>query len=106
MRTLVEEHATAFAAPSRPPAAGAVIGFRAEPIRNRPLHPAQFAEFPAADEVAQLDVIRIRPLVKHRGKDQLLVSVRCDQPLAIRFLHRDGFLHEHMQTRFQRSNAE
>ena len=69
VRTLVGQHATALAGPSRPPAARIVVALGAEPVVddvNRALNRSQFTGF---DERLQLLVLVARALVEHHAKD-------------------------------------
>ena len=106
MRALVQQDSPALARPGRAPAAGPVVGFRAEPVGDRPRHPPDFSQLAALHERADLLENRIRALVEHRGKNLLLRPVRRDEPLAIRLVDGDRLLDKHVQPGLQRCDSD
>ena len=106
MRALVQEHAAALALPGRAPAAAVVVGLRAEPGGDDPVHAGDLSELAALDDLAQLDVVRVGALVEHRGEDDLLVLVRRDEALAVGLVDRDGLLDERVDALRERVDAD
>jgi hypothetical protein len=111
VRALVQEDAAALSSPGRPPASGRVIGIGAEPIRDDPTDPQEPAQLAVFYHLLNLDVMRVRALVEHSGKDQALVLVcrtfvRCDQSLAIRLVHGYGLFYHYVVPRLKGRNPD
>ena len=99
VRALVQQNTAAFAAPRRTPAAGAVVGFAAEPRRDDPVRPLDLAEFALFDQLLDFNVVRIRPLIEHRGEDQFRMRLMGgDQPHGVRLVDGNRLLGQNMQT--------
>ncbi len=106
VRTLVEQHAAAFAGPGGAPGARSVIGLRAEPVGNDPIDATDLAELTTLDQLADLLVVGVGALIEHRRKDLLPVLMRGQEPFAVSFVDRDGFFHQHVQTGLERGDAD
>ena len=98
VQALVDEHAAAFAAPRRAPAAAFVIYLRAEPIGVDPVHAHDLAQRAVGDEFFQQAIFWLHAHLEHGAEDELaLAAMRSDEFLRIGFVGGDGFLHHHVQ---------
>ena len=97
VRALIQQDSPALSGPGGTPTARGIIGGGAEPIRDNPIDTTDFSELAGLDQFAELDVIRIGPLVEHGGEDLLFRAMRGDETLAIRLVDGDRFLHQHVK---------
>ena len=107
VQALVEQHAAAFAAPGRAPAAAGVVRFGAEPIGDDPAQADDVAQFAALNQFADFQVTGFDPKLKHGGKYLVRIFFgNGDQSFGIGFVGGNRFLDHQMQTGFERSNSE
>jgi hypothetical protein len=106
VRALIEQHAAAFTRPRGPPATAAVVRLGTEPVGDDPVHTTQFSELTALDQLPDLPIVEVGPLVEHRGEDLLLVAVGGDQALGVGAMDRDRLFDHDVQPGLQRLDAE
>lgn len=87
VEALVEENAAAFALPCGSPSATGVVGVGSIPVGNDPVDADDFAQFAVCDELADFDVSRLGPKLKHGGKyGGRMLAALGDKPLGVRFV--------------------
>jgi hypothetical protein len=79
VRALVEQDSPALAGPGCAPSALGVVGFRAEPMGRRPIHPMDLPQLAGGHELAEFPVNRIGALIEHGRKNLAGAAVGGEQ---------------------------
>ena len=96
MGALVEQHAAAFAFPGGAPAATGIVGFGAIPVSHDPTDAGHFAKLAVLQKAFELPVFWLGALLEHGGEYLLVIFMRRQQPLAIRFVDGNWLFDHHM----------
>ena len=106
MRTLVKQHAAAFACPCCAPVTAVVVTLRAVPVGNYPVYALDGTDFAACNHFTHLAVHAVGALVKHHCKQRLAFGCNRHHFLYLFGVHSGRLFANDVKSAFQRADTQ